>query len=114
MSPNHYLKIVFSQELVIKLQSQIGDYQQEIITIKRRLAEAEVAAANSSDGASGGGTQSRGAAEHERFKRQQDSFEKESRLQMAQINKLATEKDLLEQSNSELKEAIILNERTIK
>ncbi|KAJ3333713.1 hypothetical protein HDU76_004859 [Blyttiomyces sp. JEL0837] len=98
------------QETVDKLRSQISEYQQELTTTKRRLAEAEVAIAQ------GGGINNGtlpGGPDYEKIKRQLDSFEKESRLQMAQINKLLMEKDILESQNMEMKEGVLQQERAV-
>ncbi|KAJ1556769.1 hypothetical protein HK405_001859, partial [Cladochytrium tenue] len=111
------------QETVEKLRSQLAECQQELATAKRRLTEADAAlaqgsgngGANSSSGGNGGGGgggATPGVAEYEKVKRQLDSFEKESRMQMAHINKLVMEKDILENSNMELKDAVLQLERS--
>ncbi|KAI9358583.1 hypothetical protein DFJ73DRAFT_757870 [Zopfochytrium polystomum] len=97
------------QEEVEKLKARIAEYEQELATTKRRLSEAEVAIAQ------GTGVNSGilpGGADYEKIKRQLDSFEKESRMQMAQINKLLLEKDMLETANQEMKESVLQQERT--
>jgi predicted nucleic acid-binding Zn-ribbon protein len=98
-----------SHEAVEELRAQIAEYQQELTTTKRRLAEAEITLSQGT-----GGSPVMGSAEHERLKRQLDSFEKESRLQMAQINKLSMEKDHLENQMMELKDSLLQQERSGK
>ncbi|KAJ3415997.1 Protein Hook 1 [Chytridiales sp. JEL 0842] len=98
-----------SQELVDSLREQLTNYQVELTSTKRRLAEAELALSQGTGSLSVGATDN--SAELERMKRQVDSLEKESRFQMAQINKLSFEKDALENQTMELKDAILHHER---
>ncbi|KAI8619638.1 HOOK protein-domain-containing protein [Chytriomyces sp. MP71] len=96
-----------SDETISKLRAQLGEYQQELATAQRRLAEAEIALTQ-------GIGQSLGltSVDQETVKRQIDSYEKEIRLQSTQINKLQGEKGMLESHIAELRDSLLQEERT--
>ncbi|KAJ3103928.1 hypothetical protein HDU97_009740 [Phlyctochytrium planicorne] len=90
------------------LESRLNDSLQELAATKRRLAETEANVAQGTSVGGGGGS----GVDVEKWKRQIDSYEKESRLHNAQINKLLKEKDILESTCMELKDSILQHERT--
>ncbi|KAJ3244516.1 hypothetical protein HDU78_010823 [Chytriomyces hyalinus] len=99
-----------SDETISKLRGQLNEYQQELATAHRRLAEAEIALTQGigqSLGSSGVGS-----LDQETVKRQIDSYEKEIRLQTTQINKLQGEKGALESQIAELRDSLVQEERT--
>ncbi|KAJ3195407.1 hypothetical protein HK101_000313 [Irineochytrium annulatum] len=101
------------QAVVDSLRSTVNEYQQELAQTKRRLAEVESALGQVQSSAGGAGSPiGASGPDYEKIKRQLDSFEKESRLQMGQINKLLKEKDLLESQSMELKDGLLQQERT--
>ncbi|KAJ3115511.1 E3 ubiquitin-protein ligase [Phlyctochytrium bullatum] len=87
------------------IEAKLAETQQELATVKRRLAENEIAVAQ-------GQHSNTGSADLEKLKRQLDSYEKESRMQIGQIHKLSREKDALEGQCMELKDTILQYERT--
>ncbi|KAI9332997.1 HOOK protein-domain-containing protein, partial [Obelidium mucronatum] len=111
-----------NDEVIQKLRAQLSEYQTELATAQRRLAEAEIAITQglgqslggdgSSAGGVGGGSGGSSAVDHETVKRQIDSYEKEIRLQLMQINKLQNEKSTLESLLAETRDSLIQEERT--
>ncbi|KAJ3115763.1 hypothetical protein HK100_001253 [Physocladia obscura] len=109
-----------NDEVVQRLRVQIADYQHELETARRRLSEAEIAITQGMGGTIIGGLGSgeggdgvgSNVVDHETVKRQMDSYEKEQRLQVMQINKLQNEKANLEALVAETRDSLLQAERT--
>ncbi|KAJ3020272.1 UNVERIFIED_CONTAM: Protein Hook 1 [Siphonaria sp. JEL0065] len=107
-----------NDEVTQKLRAQLAEYQSELAMAQRRLAEAEIAITQGigqslgGDGSGAGGVGGAAAVDHDSVKRQMDSYEKEIRLQLLQINKLQNEKASLESQLAETRDSLIQEERT--
>ncbi|KAJ3290095.1 hypothetical protein HDU79_003511 [Rhizoclosmatium sp. JEL0117] len=99
-------------ETVQKLRAQVTEYEQELNTAQRRLAEAEIAITQGLGSGHDAGAGGAAAVDHETVKKQIESYEREIRVQLMQINKLQNDKSALEAQLAETRDQLVQEERT--